>query len=73
MPSITHGQIYIITAQIINKIADKEIKQAVADHFATEFRKKFKAFDPNVWERATGGKVKGFDIHTGLFEDGTKG
>lgn len=63
-----HTQLYSITAQIIRKLP-AETKQQVADLFATEFRKRFKNFDAALWERETGGKVKGFNIHTGKFED----
>lgn len=31
-------------------------RQAVADHFATEFNRRSPSFDPVQWERATGGK-----------------
>lgn len=46
---------YHIVASIIRTLPD-ELKQPVANHFATEFNKRSKSFDPTVWERWTGGK-----------------
>lgn len=65
------GAHYTIVANIINKIQDLDERKRVADHFATEFRKRFKHFDPITFERACGGQIRGFDINTGKWDDGT--
>lgn len=61
---------YRAVADVINKIADGEQRQDVADHFATEFRIRFPhGFDPGAWSQLCGGKVRGFDIRKGKFVD----
>lgn len=58
---------YFILADIVRTLPD-EHRQACANHFATELRKKYeRSFDPYQWEQATGGKVQGFDIRKGKF------
>ena len=46
---------YIVVAEIINNIEDEAFRKQVADHFATEFNKRSKAFDPARWYSMTGG------------------
>jgi len=46
---------YGIVAEIINKLEDGGLRKMVADHFATEFNKRSRSFEPSVWERMTGG------------------
>lgn len=47
---------YEIVAGIVRTLPD-ELKQPVADHFATEFYKRSKSFDPYIWNKRTGGTV----------------
>lgn len=61
--------VYREIASIINSSKDKELKRRMADHFATAFRKNYPSFDPASWELTTGGKVQGYNIYTGKFED----
>jgi len=59
---------YRILAEIVAAIANDDARRKAADHFATEFRKRYPdGFDPAMWARLTGGKVQGFDIRTGKF------
>ncbi len=61
---------YKTFAEIINKLMMEPTQRlAVANHFATEFRKRFRGFDPIGWENATGGTSQGYDINTGKFKD----
>lgn len=46
---------YLVVADIIRKLPEAD-RQAVADHFATEFNRRSTSFDPVQWERATGGR-----------------
>lgn len=46
---------YYLVADIIRKMPDATIRKQVADHFATEFNKRSKSFDPYQWNKATGG------------------
>ena len=48
---------YLIVGGIIRSIPDERVRKFVADHFATEFNRRSKVFDPMQWERLTGGKV----------------
>jgi hypothetical protein len=48
---------YRIVAMIIRSIPDEATRKAAADHFATEFNRRSKVFDPYEWQRQTGGKV----------------
>lgn len=52
-----NGAAYEITAGIVRTLPE-EIRQAVADHFATEFNRRSASFDPYQWEWRTGGKVR---------------
>ena len=65
--SAINGKVYKELANIIRAELDIEKRQHMADHFATEFRKRLPSFDPAYWEKETGGKVQGFDINTGKF------
>lgn len=47
---------YFVVAAVIRKISDPTIRKNMADHFATEFNRRSKSFDPYEWEKATGGK-----------------
>lgn len=47
---------YLLIAHIIRSIPDENARKIAADHFATEFNKRSKSFDPFQWEKATGGK-----------------
>lgn len=47
---------YEIIAGIIREIEDPELRQVVADHFATAFNRRSRSFDPAMWEKATGGR-----------------
>ena len=58
-------------AEIINKLPGSELRKEVANHFATEFRKRKTSFDPMYWEKETGGTIQGFNIRTGKFADGS--
>jgi len=60
--------VYKHIAAIINSSGDDEFRTRMANHFATEFRKRNQRFDPVQWEQLTGGKIQGFNIHTGKFE-----
>jgi hypothetical protein len=59
---------YRVMADIINEIVDPTARQAAADAFATGLRKRYPGFNPVSWAAATGGRVRGFNIHTGQFE-----
>jgi hypothetical protein len=48
---------YEIVGEIISKIVDPTIRQAVANHFGTEFNRRSPSFDPAMWHRKTGGNV----------------
>ena len=64
------GGHYRAIADIINSMPDETLRRAMADHFATEFRKRFPAgFDPQTWATLTGGRVRGFDIRSGNFKE----
>lgn len=65
------ARVYAIIADVIAKVPDEGERRMVGDHFATEFRKRFASFDPYVFERACGGRVRGYDIRRGRFADGT--
>lgn len=59
----------LLMANLVATITDQAARQAAADHFATELRKRYpNTFDTALWERKTGGKVQGYDIHTGKFK-----
>jgi hypothetical protein len=61
---------YKVFAEIINKLnIPPEQRLTVANHFATEFRKRFSGFDPLSWENVTGGKIQGYNINTGKFDE----
>jgi hypothetical protein len=47
---------YRTLAGMIRTIEDPGVRQAIADHLATEFNKRSPAFDPVQWGKDTGGK-----------------
>jgi hypothetical protein len=65
------ARVYAIIADVIAKVPDEHDRRQVGDHFATEFRKRFASFDPVMFERLCGGRVRGYDIRRGRFADGT--
>jgi hypothetical protein len=65
------ARVYQIIADVITKIPDELQRREIGDHFATEFRKRFASFDPPSFQRACGGRVRGYDIRRGRFDDGT--
>lgn len=48
---------YQLIGDIIRRVEDPALRQQMADHFATEFNRRSKSFDPYQWGRVTGGKV----------------
>jgi hypothetical protein len=50
------GHAYKIVADIIGSLPD-DIRQRVADHFATEFNARSPSFDAGAWYAASGGTV----------------
>ena len=68
--SMMTARAYSELAAAINSHPDPEKKKILADELATIFRKRYPSFDPYMWERATGGKVQGYDIQAGKFVEG---
>ena len=56
-PKVISADAYQIVGGIVRAMPDGPLtRQDIANHFATEFNRRSRAFDPIQWERLTGGR-----------------
>ena len=48
-----------VVAEIIRTIPESDVRQVMANHFGQAFNRRNGAFDPSMWQGATGGTMSG--------------